>query len=227
MLKHANWRCLPGNYDEFHLEEYHFKSSNPAGVPDLLPQDFELPSDITFSGYRLKRLEKIDDQQDICHCFLDDYKLSSIFGYPHKSLEHAKRYYAICTPNFTLSRDYPSVINTYNTFRTRWIGRFWQEHGIRVIPTVSWAGLSSHAYCFAGIPKEQIVALAVPDEVETIQDIRMFGDGYYEMERALKPAMVLVHGDLQRVHVTPSVPVTAIPKWRKSGPRQQAASADG
>jgi hypothetical protein len=226
-MKHQNWQCLPGSYDEFHLEEWNFKSRNPSGIPDLLPQDFDLPENALFSGYRFKRPERINAQQDVCHGFLEDYKLSSLFGSPNKSLNHAKRYFAICTPNFPLSDEYPDVINVFNVFRSRWLGRFWQEHGMRVIPTVNWAGFSSYLTSFAGISQGQILALTIPDEIETTQDIniKLFRDGYYEMEQLLKPRLILVRGDLKLVHVTPSTPIITISKWQKSRSKRNEQGA--
>ncbi|MGH8476955.1 MAG: DUF4417 domain-containing protein, partial [Methylococcales bacterium] len=75
----------------------------------------------------------------------------------------------------------------WNTYRTRWTGRWWQEHGIRVIPTVNWSDEESFEYCFAGIPQHQIASIAVPDMRK--KDVeRQFESGYKEMQRQLYQA---------------------------------------
>jgi len=63
------------------------------------------------------------------------------------------------TPDFSLYLQWPTVVNQWNTYRSRWLGRWWHSQGLRVIPTVNWADEVS----LDGIPPGQIVTIGVPD----------------------------------------------------------------
>ncbi|MBK5938304.1 hypothetical protein CCR96_03275 [Halochromatium roseum] len=51
----------------------------------------------------------------------------------------------------------------WNTYRSRWLGRFWQEGGLRVIPTVNWSDQRSFTFCFDGIETSQILSIGTAD----------------------------------------------------------------
>ena len=48
------------------------------------------------------------------------------------------------TPDFSLYRDWPVMLQQWNVYHSRWVGRFWQEHGLRIIPTVNWSTPDSY-----------------------------------------------------------------------------------
>ncbi len=50
---------------------------------------------------------------------------------------NSKIQYAI-TPNWSIFNDVPMVLNYYNLYRSRWIGRYMQEAGIKVMPDLQW-----------------------------------------------------------------------------------------
>ena len=47
-----------------------------------------------------------------------------------------------------------------NVAKNRWVGAFWQEHGLIVIPTISWGKPSTFDYCFDGDEEGSIVAIS-------------------------------------------------------------------
>jgi hypothetical protein len=46
---------------------------------------------------------------------------------------------AVVECDFSLWCDDPVVVQAYNVYRTRWLGSFWQEHGLNVIPSLNWS----------------------------------------------------------------------------------------
>lgn len=38
----------------------------------------------------------------------------------------------------------------YNHYRKHWLGAYWQDNGITVIPTISWSDKESFGWCFDG-----------------------------------------------------------------------------
>jgi hypothetical protein len=72
------------------------------------------------------------------YCFDDQFE--KWWWYPDKYVAKALNSgikYAVC-PNFTASALEPHTLNLYAIFRSRWIGRYCQEAGMKVIPDISW-----------------------------------------------------------------------------------------
>jgi hypothetical protein len=169
--------------------------------------------------YRTKR---VDDYRDICHFYLDDYRFETTWNKPNAALIHLRRYWAMMTPDFSLYPQWPTVVNQWNTYRSRWLGRWWQSQGLRVIPTVNWSDEASHAYCFDGIPSNQIVSIGVPDTRRS-HVVERYRVGVEEMCERLSPGLVIVYG---RSPVAIHAPVLEVaPDWhrlRGVSRRQQA-----
>jgi hypothetical protein len=58
----------------------------------------------------------------------------------------------IC-PNFTVTEEQPEAENIWNTYRSRWVGRYLQEAGIPIVPDVDVGSALSFGYALAGIPE--------------------------------------------------------------------------
>ena len=201
-----NWQSLPGNFDPLHIHRRHYPASNPWGFPDLLPQTFTLPEPLRLLSYR----DSEDHTAAFCHFFLDDYRFESVWNKPDTALNRIRGFYGALTPDFSLYTDWPLLIQQWNHYRRQWLGRYRQEHGIKVIPTVNWSTPDSFDWCFTGIPPGQIVALAVPD-MRRQRVKAAFMAGFSAMQTALQPTRLLVYGHLP---VTTTIPCTElIPDW--------------
>ena len=190
-----NWQRLPGHFDVLHLHRRHYPSSNRWGFPDLIPQTFTLPSALSLLSYKARDDQGHHHARALCHFFLDDYRFESVWTKPDQGLSRVRRFWGALTPDFSLYSDWPPVAQMWNHYRRQWLGRYWQEHDVRVIPTVNWSTPDSTAWCFAGIPTGQIVALAVPD-LRNPSTRAYFEAGYRAMQDALTPTRILVYGRL-------------------------------
>ena len=47
---------------------------------------------------------------------------------------------SVVAPDFSTWSSWPFPVRLYNVYRSRWCARFWQEFGIKVIPTLPWGG---------------------------------------------------------------------------------------
>lgn len=90
--------------------------------------------------------------------------------------------------------DWPNALCLYNHFRKHWCARFWQDHGIHVIPTINWMFEDSWEWCFDGEPENAIVAVSSKGIIRDRAMVDMFQRGYEEMERRLHPMQVLWFG---------------------------------
>lgn len=185
-----NWKTRPGGFDVLHTSRV-FSSSSDYGIPDLLEQSFDsLPDNFSLRPYRTKNA---DSDSDLCHFYLDDYRFETVWNRVRPAVDHVRGYWGALTPDFSLYPSWPKAAQVWNTYRSRWIGRLWQEAGINVIPTLNWSDASSFEFCLDGIPKDQIVSIASSDlrkpEVE-----RRFREGVSRAVDQLEPRMMIIYG---------------------------------
>lgn len=190
MLK-SDWKSTPGGYDKLHIGKL-FESNNEYGIPELLPID-EVPTELIPYGTEVRRSYACVREKTV-HFFLDDYRFESLWERPIKTLNPIKNIGFALTPDFSLYTDYPIALQIYNVYRNRWLGRYWQSEGVKVIPTVAWSDSNSYPFCFKGIPKNSIVAVSTVGVCNSQESIDLFMQGFEEMIRQLEPKKVLIYG---------------------------------
>jgi hypothetical protein len=128
------------------------------------------------------------------HFFLDDYQFQRVWREPKRYIEAMKPFDAVLTPDFSLYTDYPVVMMIYNHFRKHWLGAMWQAHGLKVIPTISWAGEDSFKWCFDGEPTHAAVAVSSVGTQDSETGKIAFLRGYNAMLERLEPESILFFG---------------------------------
>ena len=84
------------------------------------------------------------------HFFLDDYQFLRLWNNPTAYLDILKGFRCVLTPDFSLYADFPTAMQIYNHYRKHWLGAFWEDNGIEVIPTICWSDEKSFKWCFDG-----------------------------------------------------------------------------
>jgi uncharacterized protein DUF4417/ParB-like nuclease family protein len=155
-----------------------FPSSAKYGIPEIrkdmllpIPDNFE-----TFAGWEninghsgnwlyiwaTDVLRGLDFTKTVVGFYADDYRFECFWDKPAEytaKLLNARVLGAI-GPNYSLWSSFPTAVKIWNTYRARWVTRYFQEAGIKVIPDVNHAEEASFDYCLEGIPKNA-PALAV------------------------------------------------------------------
>jgi hypothetical protein len=189
------WQSVPGNFDTLHLDRAVFHSDNAMGIPAMArtPAD-RIPEWLAPYGQRIHSKEPPDE--GAVHFFLDDYRFESVWTRPARAVQKLHSFTMALTPDFSLYRDWPLAAQIWNTYRNRWCGCLWQRAGLTVIPTISWGTAVSYNFCFLGVPKQSVVAVAtVGVNLKEPLHYQLFLDGFSEMVKRLNPAIVLVYGD--------------------------------
>lgn len=127
------------------------------------------------------------------HFFTDDYRFERLWAKPWDGLRMVQRFGGVCSPDFSLFPEWPRVVNMWQVYRSRWLGRFWQEHGVQVIPTVSWSDSLSHHYCFDGLPDNAVYAITAPARMD-LAEFQRYQGGFKAMIDRLAPKTILVYG---------------------------------
>lgn len=187
-----NWEKLPGNSDVLNLMKGMYYSDNKYGIPVVSSLETSIPVDLV--GYNETLRPKKDDWEKTIHFFLDDYKFESVWSRPDQTLSRIKKIGRALTPDFSLYMDYPIALQIYNVYRNRWLGCYWQENDIEVIPTVSWSGEESFDFCFEGVEKHSTVAISTVG-VRGKEVKENFILGFEEMIRRIEPKDLVVYGE--------------------------------
>lgn len=190
-----NWIVKPGGWDSTHVQRRKFSSNNAWGFPDLAPAQFEITKERKLLSYTHRDDQGNQHAKAICHFFLDDYRFESVCNKPDTGMNRVRRFWATLTPDFSLYTDWPVIVQQWNHYRSLWIGRYWQEHGVRVIPTINWSDWLSFEWCFLGFPRDSVVAIAVPD-VRQAAVQRLFREGFEKMLERLEPRQIIVYGKM-------------------------------
>ncbi len=139
--------------------------------------------------------EKSNKYKDkTCHFFTNDSRFSAIANNRCKYLQQIRKYEAVITPDFSLYLDYPEPLKIYNTFKTRELGVYWQEKGIKVIPSVNWADARSFSYCLEGIERKGVIAITSNTIRKRNLSFNYFMSGVEKLINYLEPHLILVKG---------------------------------
>ena len=102
----------------------------------------------------------------------------------------------IITPDFSTYQDFPAPLKLWNTYRMRAFG-YWYGTlcGHNVINNVRWGTAETYSYCFDGIPKNSMVAVATTGgSPRKLSNRARFEAGLAEMVTRLSPHTIIVYG---------------------------------
>lgn len=151
--------------------------------------DIEQISLIAYSDTRKNDDDK--NRKSGVHFFVDDYRFEGIYFHPKNSLSKLSQYAFLLTPDFSLYSDMATWRQVENVAKNRWVGAYWQEHGLLVIPTISWSTPSSFGFCFDGVEKNSIVAVGM---IGCRHEKLAFMRGYNAMLEHIQPEAIVCFG---------------------------------
>lgn len=156
----------------------------------IIKNDNYIPKDIIGFNYAKTSKEKNVG----IHFYLDDYQFERIWNKPEDYTEILKQYDCIFSPDFSLYMDMPMPMKIWNIYRSRLIGQYYQNQGIKVIPTISWAEKETFKFCFEGIPKGSIVTISTIGVKRNEEALKIWKDGVDELIKRIKPSTILIYG---------------------------------
>lgn len=191
---------------------------------ELLSDDFwEMPiiennhflSD-EFIGFNYAKTSKRKDVG--IHFYIDDYQFERIWSEPEKYIPILKEYQCMISPDFSLYCEMPMPMKIWNTYRNRWLGQFYQSHGIKVIPNVRWDSPETYEFCFRGIPKGSIISVSTVSLTKDKELREMWKDGMQECIERIEPEKILLYGtqiefDFKGIEVIP-IENKVLQKWK-------------
>ena len=180
------------NYDVFRAylvenAEYAGKLELPCvSTSDILPNEL-----ITFS----KAMSKSAHDYDKWVMFYEhDRGFERLWHNPKQYLQKLKKYNGIISPDFSLYRNMPLVMQEWNTYRGRALANWMQTNGIEVIPNVRWNDERTYEFCFDGIERNKTVAVGTHGCIKHTADKAYFKKGLEELVKRLSPQHIIVYG---------------------------------
>jgi hypothetical protein len=131
-----------------------------------------------------------------------DGKFEKIWSDQLTYLEELREYKlgSVVTPDFSIYPHMPVAQQIWQQFRAHWLGRYWQEAGIKIIPSVPCETNDRCDYAFCGVPKHVPVCMV---EVRGIKRRKWAAD--YQLKsiaRAVKdwlPETVVIFGGKEHI----------------------------
>lgn len=183
-------RIAPRLYAELNLDLLDFVEKRTRdGYPVMKKCSWE-PEHLI--GYNYCRTAK--NYETGVHFFIDDYQFLRCWTRPHEQLPILAKFQGVLTPDFSLFRDMPLVLQKYNHYRQQLLGCFWQSQGLNVIPTISWSDKRSYDWCFQGVPQGGTHAITTIGVVRDKEALKHWRDGLAAYLDRLQPDKLVIVG---------------------------------
>ena len=134
-----------------------------------------------------------------------DINFADVVRKPEDFVEDLMRFPAIVTPDNSLYRDAPLIVQIANVYRSRAIGHYLQKHGAYIITNIRWGDERSYTaealpekFAFLGAPKNSIVSIGTYGCIRGKENKYYFREGLEAMLNELTPEVVLVYGSMPK-----------------------------
>ena len=174
----------------YNLELFDITNCDGKYQMPIINNDNYIPKDLIGFNYA-----KTSDEKNVgIHFYLDDYQFERIWNNPSEYIDTLAEYDCILSPDFSLYLDMPYAMKIWNVYRSRLIGQYYQNCGIKVIPTISWAEKETFEFCFDGIPKGSIVSISTIGVKRNKDAMQIWKDGVDAMIEHIKPSTIIIYG---------------------------------
>lgn len=168
-----------------------FPTVGKWGIPFVGKQEIPAGEIMLVASSDTRANDSEENKKKGVHFFVDDYRFSGIYDYPERSLGRYSQYAFLLTPDFSTYVDMDLWRQLENVAKNRWVGAYWQDKGLTVIPTISWSDSRSFEFCFDGVEKGGTVAVGM---IGCKQSRVRFMREYNEMLVRLQPEKIIVFG---------------------------------
>lgn len=106
-----------------------FPSDNPQGIPVLDPGMICNLVDMPFQAWG--SIGRTSKMKGTWHFFTEDYRFTALWKNPQAIVK--TKCVSVVEPNFSITDQMPYPVALYRVYQKRWLARYWQSRGIRVI----------------------------------------------------------------------------------------------
>ncbi len=221
-------------------EDAIFPATNKYGIPDLLPQMLANPppppscwtggdpkEDGQLMLYNSNALPE-DVRGGILAFYVDDWRFEVVWSKAVATIDKLRKcgFSGIITPDFSVWRDDPAAVQIWNIYRSRWCARYWQECGVKIIPSLNWSDQTSHDFAFLGLPVGAPVVSCQCRTTRSRKGKEFFCRGLAAGIEILRPESVWIYGGQEhQATLEPMLPGGVRYEWLES--RTKARRKEG
>ena len=180
------------NYDVFHA--FLVENADFDGYIELpvIKTSDKLPEKVvTFS----KAMTKSWTDFDCWVVFYEhDKEFERLWNNPKQYLDKLKKFKGVISPDFSLYRNMPLVMQMWNTYRGRALAVWLQNNDVEIIPNVRFGDERTFSFCFDGIEENKTVAVGTHGCIKRKEDKIFFRVGLARMVQRLSPKIIIVYG---------------------------------
>jgi hypothetical protein len=143
---------------------------------------------------KFSEIFRTSDFNAYVHFYEDDCKFEKIWKNPKRYLERLKKFKGVISPDFSIYRDMPLIMQYWNIFRSRAIATWLKDNGINVIPNVRTGDERTFEIACEGIEKDSIIAIGSHGCIKCIADRVFFQKGLDYIINSLSPKIIILYG---------------------------------
>lgn len=128
------------------------------------------------------------------HFYEDDVKFERLWNRPNAYLPMLKKFKGVISPDFSIYRDMPLVMQQWNIYRGRAIAHWLQENAIPVIPNIRFGDERTFESSCAGINRNGVISIGSHGCIRLPNERRYFKAGLEYVIDKLEPAAVVIYG---------------------------------
>ncbi len=140
-----------------------------------------------------KAIRSKDYDQWVCF-YEDDVSFERIWNNPIRYLPILKKFKGVISPDFSLYRDMPLVMQQWNVYRSHAIASWLNENGIPVIPNIRWGDERSFDFCCLGIEHNSTIAIGSHGCIKLLSEREWFARGLDYVVKKVRPKIIAVYG---------------------------------
>ncbi|MCL2352502.1 MAG: DUF4417 domain-containing protein [Firmicutes bacterium] len=160
--------------------------SGALEFPALRKTDFKPVQAVSFD-----KAAKTKYYRQWVHFYIHDYRFERVWNNPKQYLPLLKRFEGVITPDFSLYRELPLVMQMWNTYRSRTIGYWLQNNGVNIVPNVRWGDERTYEFAFDGLERGGTVAVSTYGCIRNRADRYYFAKGLGKMVEELRPETIV------------------------------------
>ncbi|MCQ2571253.1 MAG: DUF4417 domain-containing protein [Candidatus Saccharibacteria bacterium] len=127
--------------------------------------------------------------------FIADSQFERVYNNCDRYISRYRQALGVIGTDFSAYRNMYKWQRKNNVGKNRSIDYYLQQHGIDVIPTVSWAYIEDFEWCLDGLPIGSSVAISTNGCARNFLSRNVFIEGVREVQRRLKPSHLIICGN--------------------------------
>ncbi len=128
------------------------------------------------------------------HFYEDDSSFERLWNRPNAYLSILKKFKGVISPDFSVYRDMPLVMQQWNIYRSRALGHWLQENGVPVIPNIRFSDERTFELSCTGVCKHGVIAIGSHGCIKLLTERIYFENGLRYVIEKLEPSTIVVYG---------------------------------